>query len=142
MKKVNIAEHIDEQLNIFISKFIDYGWNQEDSHYIVKNVDFRTQPIGIVFYSELLEYSDKEYSNNYLNTICPWIVGSSVIGTEDQKQAAEFIKKELNDMHIKQFRDEDAYYGCFNRNINGNESTLKFYINYSYPTGHWQNHVL
>jgi len=146
---INLRKYIDDQLYFFIEKFKEIGWKQEDVHYISKKVDFQDRSLGIVFYSELLEYSDKEFGNNYLNMLCPWIVGRIEINNEKEenilpilRSATDFIKEEVKLIGWKMFHDEDAFFGYFSRHNGRGYTRLKFYLNKEYPNGHWENHTL
>jgi len=73
--KQNFKESVSEEVDYFIQKFIDAGWEIEDENYLVKNVDFETHPdaaneywknkVSLSFEPKLLEYynrAEKSYA--------------------------------------------------------------------------------
>jgi hypothetical protein len=140
MKTINLASYTDDQIIFFIEKFKENGWKQEDLQYVNKETDIQDWPLGIVFYPELLEYTE-----DGKDMITPWICGEVEIETTDDlklKVYKNFILKELEDMDLNPFHDEDAFYGYFAKNTHKGWTELKFYINKFYPDGYWQNHIL
>lgn len=145
MEPINLRSYIDDQLYFFIEKFKKHGWDQEDIHYVSKKTDLQDWPLGIVFYGELLEYTDKNFGGNYLNMITPWICGRLDIETtddQDLRDYAGFILNELKIMRLKPFHDEDSFNGYFSKEEHKGWTQLKFYLNKFYPDGYWENHIL
>lgn len=138
--RINLRNYVDSQLMFFIEKFKKHGWKQEDNEYVCKKTDLQDWDLGIVFYSELLEYME-----NGRQVLTPWICGSIEIEVTDYpelKEYARFILDELEQMDIKPFRDEDAFLGYFSKTDNKGWTELRFYINEEYPKGYWENHTL
>ena len=139
-KPLNLRYYIDNQLHHFIEKFKKHGWRQEDLHYITKKTHLQEWDLGIVFYSELLEYEE-----NGKEILTPWIVGRLEIETIDYgklREYTDFILDELNKMDIKPFHDEDSFMGYFSKEDHKGWTQLKFFINERYPDGYWENHTL
>ena len=140
MEAINLRNYIDNQLFFFIEKFKEYGWKQEDIHYVTKVTDFQDWPVGVVFYSELLEYTESRHEK-----LTPWIVGKLEVEKTEHSELVEytnFILDELEKMGIKPFHDEDAFMGYFAKENHNGWTELKFYINQYYPDGYWENHTL
>lgn len=138
--RVNLKNYIDSQLNFFINKFIEIGWKREDLHYITKKIYSQNWNLGIVFYSELLEYREERKQ-----VLTPWIVGMLEIKETDYHKLskyADFIKEEVEKIGWKMFHDEDAFQGYFSKEENKGWTKLKFYINEEYSGGFWENHTL
>lgn len=138
--KLNLKPWMDSELFYFIEKFRSHGWKQEDVHYVTKITHLQEWELGIVFYLELLEYTE-----NGEGCIAPWIVGMLEVETTDHvklREYTDFILDELNKMDIKPFHDEDAFMGYFSKEDHKGWTELKFYINQNYPDGYWENHTL
>jgi len=138
--RINLRNYIDDQLEFFIEKFKENGWKQEDIHYVSKNTDLQEWPLGIVFYSELLEYTEKKKE-----VLTPWIVGRLEVETTEYDKLfeyADFILNELDQIDIHPFYDEDSFRGYFSKSNHQGWTKLKFYINKEYPDGYWENHTL
>jgi len=139
--RINLRNYVNEQLEFFIEKFKENGWKQEDIHYVSKDTELQEWPLGIVFYSELLEYRE----DNRREVLTPWIVGELEIETTEYDKLfeyADFILNELNQMNISPFHDEDSFRGYFAKSSHKGWTELKFYINKEYPKGYWENHTL
>ena len=137
---INLRYWVDNQLYYFIEKFKKHGWKQIDIHYIEKETHLQDWPVGVVFYSELLEYTE-----NKEEVLTPWIVGRLEIETTDHlklREYTDFILDELNKMEVKPFHDEDSFMGYFSKEDHDGWTQLKFYINMYYPGGYWGNHTL
>lgn len=137
---INLRIWVDNQLFYFIEKFKKHGWDQEDIHYVSKKTHLQEWDLGIVFYSELLEYTE-----NGEEVLTPWIVGRIEALTADHgklREYTDFILDELNKMELRPFHDEDSFMGYFAKEDHGGWTQLKFYINESYPDGYWENHIL
>jgi len=140
MKAINLAQYTDDQVIFFIEKFKENGWEQEDFQYVNKETDLQDWPLGIVFYPELLEYTE-----DGKDMITPWICGEVEIETtyvEDLREYTKFILSELESMDLNPFHDEDAYMGYFAKDTREGWTELKFYLNKYYPNGYWENHTL
>jgi len=140
MKAINLKPYIDDQLFFFIEKFKEHGWKQEDIQYVTKKTNLQEWDLGIVFYGELLEYTEEDQ-----DMITPWIVGRVEIEETDDlkiKACKSFILEELESMGLHPFHDEDAYMGYFSKESHQGWTKLKFYLNKFYPDGYWENHTL
>ena len=103
-------------------------------------MDLQEWPVGIVFYSELLEYEEEGR-----DVLTPWIVGRLEVEETDYNKLikyARFILSELDEMGITPFHDEDSFHGYFAKHGNKAWTEIKFYINEEYPNGYWENHTL
>ena len=139
-EKINLRNYIDGQLEFFIEKFKENGWKQEDTHYVTMKTDLQDWDLGIVFYSEILEYEEEGR-----DVLTPWIVGRLEVEETDYSKLikyARFILSELDEMGIKPFHDEDSFHGYFAKHENKGWTEIKFYINKEYPDGYWENHTL
>jgi len=142
MKAINLKPYVDDQLFFFIEKFKEHGWNQEDTQYVCKKTDLQEWNLGIVFYCELLEYTD---GGKYLNMITPWVAGEIEVKTTDEQELRKytaFIRNELDEMKLNPFHDEDSFMGYFSKEDHKGWTKLKFYLNKHYPEGYWENHTL
>jgi hypothetical protein len=138
--KINLSNYIEDQIEYFIEIFKSNGWDQEDIAYVSKKTNLQDWDLGIVFYGELLEYSEGKE-----DIITPWIVGKIEVETTDDiklRSYASFILNELEKLNIHAFHDEDTYKGYFAKETHKGWTELKFYVNMEYPDGYWQNHTL
>ena len=163
--RINLRNYMDEQLFFFIKKFKENGWKQEDTHYVFKRTDFIVNPsarnedykygFGIVFYAELLEYSETNDQKRRVEVLTPWVCCRIQIDeNKDVKypsdcprleKVIEFMQKEFKEMGLEPFYDEDAYRQNFSRpeiKQNMESVEIKFYLNMEYPDGYWENHTL
>lgn len=142
MELINLRNYVNDQLFYFIEKFKEHGWKQEDISYVTKVTHLQEWSLGIVFYSELLEYTQ---DGPYLNMLTPWVVGRLEVETTDHNKLrdyTDFIIDELEKMRLKPFHDEDSFMGYFAKEDNKGWTELKFYLNKHYPDGYWENHTL
>lgn len=154
MKNINtwikLREYMDKQIGFFVEKFIEIGWDQEDTSYIFKRTPFLTNSdarnedyqygFGIVFYADFLEYEEEGQ-----DLLIPWVVGKIEIENPTEKilkNVTDFIKEEVEKIGWNMFHDEDSYRGYFSKENKNGWTQLRFYLNQEYPKGYWQNHTL
>jgi len=147
---VKLREYMDLQIDFFVQKFVEIGWDQEDTSYIFKRTSFLTNSaarnedyqygFGIVFYSEFLEYEEEGQ-----DLLIPWVAGKIEIENPTEeilKNVTDFIKEEVEKIGWNMFHDEDSYRGYFSKENKNGWTQLRFYLNQEYPKGYWQNHTL
>jgi len=164
----DIRKKIDQEIQGVIDKLIGYdpeNFEQVDLHYVeictpflinpdIRNEDWKTK-IGIVFYSELLSYSDTyikretasehESSNNVYGVTVPWICVRFELEGEANNISRELCKWIVNifkGIGYYPFMDEDASFMHFSKDERRGYTKYKMYINPDYPEGYWENHTL
>jgi hypothetical protein len=167
----DISPSIGEEISELILKLRakdPKNFTQHDLHYLEMNTPFETCPgarneewktkIGVVFYPELLSYTD-----NYIkrgnpeihppghpvyrgsNVTVPWICVRFELENDGQKVARDVCKwlvgifKEIG---YPPFMDEDASFNFFSKEERNGYTKYKMYVNPSYPDGYWENHTL
>lgn len=167
--KTNIAQELDQEIQDLIAKLcqnpdceqVDQGYVEMVMPFEVypdsKNQDFKNK-IGLVFFPELLSYSDTDRSGKIQRI--PWIAvrlnlsndsSAWVNGSEDQDVTSEFLRRVIENLEkagYKAFKDEDATWNHWRREISGGDSKTytnvdyTCFVNPSYPDGFWENHAL
>jgi len=152
--KTNIAEKTDLEIYGIIENLTKKdNYTREDEMCIKVRTPFEINPDGnteerksnafLVLYPELLSY----YSKEGWVTI-PWICAKidiqkhKSIGESEQRQVVKWFVEELTNAGYKPFHDEDAFAGYATRVENKYDTTIKMYINPSFPEGYWSNHTL
>lgn len=159
---LNINPEIDSEISELIEKLEKHSpdFRHEDGHYMEFKTPYLTNPdsrneewknkIGIVFYPELLSYTDR-YVDPETNKVgrrvhvtTPWICvrfeleGNQVISMDLCKWLVSIFKE----IRYAPFMDEDATYNYFSKSERRAYTQYKMYVNPSYPDGWWENHAL
>jgi len=159
--KTNFYKEIDDEVQFFVEKFKEIGWEQEDTAYLTKRLPFITNPdarndewkysVGLVLYPELLSYIGDNRGTDEI-----WICCRVGINTDEEiekdpwrskrlTQLTDYLKEEIKKIGWKAFYDEDAFRYNFTRpeiKKNLGEVRICFYLNKDYPEGVWENHTL
>lgn len=154
---LNLWPEAEKEVQFFVEKFVQNGWQQDDTSYIHKGVDFITSPdanneewkrkVSLVLYPSLLGYGrdGKEVTEVWIK--CRTTVMQPSEGPAYDNDllvnVAKFLQKEIEAIGWKAFYDEDAFHGNFTRPEGGKDYTeFAFYLNQAYPEGYWENHTL
>ena len=164
--KTNLEPEIVEEINFFVKKFVENGWELEDTFYLKKKFDFITNPdanneewkhsASLSFSPYILQYCDRDIKTHkaeWITTV--WIkVTTGLSENKDVKypedcprlrQLCKTLEQELKSMDIQTFYDEDSFLNRFTKPVitpNTRISNVSFYVNKDYPEGMWANHTL
>lgn len=156
---LDISIYTDPEITSIVNKFISAGWKQEDEAYLTKDIGISTNPeaknekwktsLGIVLFPKLLTY----YNGKKWKTE-PWIAIRTSINTPSEKyledserlrSVAKYLTKEIKNIGMSPFKDEDAFVQHFDRpkeRKNTGSTEISCYVNPSFPEGYWSNHAL
>lgn len=153
--KTDLAPEMANEIEELIVKLCDKGANREDTHYITYDTPYEITPgsahpkhLGIVFYTDLISYSDTEDKNKAVGYVLqPWIACRISLDNvershEDVKTILDWVVKKVEEIGLKPFMDEDASYNHWNRKEASDYTEYTMYVNPSYPDGVWENHTI
>jgi len=136
--KHNLQPHIDADIEAVIEEFLKIGWSKRDTHYLVKKIG--NIAMGLVFYAEILSYQGRK-TKNRISVV--WIACRHNYSSQTETVfRAEIIEKELEQLSIRPFKDEDAFKSKFKKRNASSYYALTCYFNPDYPKGWWSNHAL
>lgn len=152
--KIDIAPETDKEIENLIKALLkNKECDQIDDGYLEIKTPFEIDPdannkewknkIGMVFYPELISYSD-ENTKKYKKV--PWIACRIELeGMKNEEVVTKLLKwlvSLLEKSGYKPFMDEDAVSGHWHKEEKKNYIQYICYVNPDYPKGHWENHAI
>lgn len=151
--KTNIAETTDQEIDDIINKMQNIDAEYVDNGYVELNTPFELKTAsyfseeekkiaGIALYPELLSYYEEEGGWVTIPWICLRLELDEDVSEKTQRELVKWLVEKLNTIELYPFKDEDSFARYSSRDQQKSYTTLKLYLNPSYPKGYWSNHAL